>query len=229
VAWDGPLVVLISKLSASASEIFAGAVQDYRRGIVVGDQTTHGKGTVQTLRELGRELFVGPNAPQLGALKITMQKFYRPNGDSTQKRGVVSDIELPSLTTHLDVGEGDLDYAMEFDRVPAASFKQVNLLDTAMVSQLRDLSQQRCEKSSDFQKLARDIARYQQQKERKTVPLNEAKFLAERAELNAEKEEEKLHEDNRGTKPVVADDDYHLKEALSIALDYLQMVRVARN
>lgn len=229
-AWDGPLVVLVSKLSASASEIFAGAIQDYRRGLVVGDHTTHGKGTVQTLRELGRELFVGSNAPQLGALKITMQKFYRPNGDSTQKRGVVSDIELPSLTTHLDVGEGDLDYAMEFDRVPAASFRQVNMVDTAMVNQLRDLSQQRCEKSSDFQKLARDIARYQEQKSRKTVPLNEEKFRAERAELNAEKEEEKqLQEDSRANKPVVNDDDYHMKEALAIALDYLQMVRVARN
>ncbi len=229
VAWDGPLVVLISKLSASASEIFAGAIQDYRRGIVVGDQTTHGKGTVQTLRELSRELFVGPNAPKLGALKITMQKFYRPNGDSTQKRGVVSDVEIPSLTTHLDVGEGDLDYAMEFDRVPAATFKQLNLTDATMVNQLRDLSHQRCEKSTDFQKLNRDIARYQEQKERKTVPLNQEKFLAERAELNAEKEEEKqLQDDNHGIKPVISDEDFNLKETLAITTDYLGMVRVAK-
>ncbi len=107
MAWKGPLVVLISKFSASASEILAGAIQDYHRGLIVGDKTTHGKGTVQSLLDLGQSfLFRGtPNAPQLGALKITMQQFYRPSGDSTQKRGVLSDIELPSLTTHLDVGE----------------------------------------------------------------------------------------------------------------------------
>jgi carboxyl-terminal processing protease len=229
VAWDGPLTVLVSKLSASASEIFAGAIQDYRRGIVVGDHTTHGKGTVQTLRELGQELFVGPNTPKLGALKITMQKFYRPSGDSTQKRGVVSDIEVPSLTTHLDVGEGDLDYAMEFDRVPATPYRKLNLVDAAMLDQLRDLSHRRTEKSSDFQKLAQNIAKYEEQKQRKTVNLEETKFLAERAELNAEKEEQKqLEEEQGGTKPVVSDDDYHMQEAIAITGDYLRLVRLAQ-
>lgn len=229
VDWDGPLVVLISKLSASASEIFAGAIQDYGRGIIIGDHTTHGKGTVQTLRELGRELFVGPNAPQLGALKITMQKFYRPSGDSTQKRGVVADIELPSMTTHLDVGEADLDYAMEFDRVPATPYRKVNMVDNPMLAQLRETSRARCEKSTDFQKLAKNIERYEAQKQRKTVTLEEKKFLAERAELNAEKEEEKqLQEEQGGTKPVVSSDDYHIKEAVNVTLDYLRLVRVAQ-
>jgi carboxyl-terminal processing protease len=231
VAWDGPLVVLISKLSASASEIFAGAIQDYRRGIIVGDQTTHGKGTVQTLRELSRELFaVSPNAPQLGALKITMQKFYRPNGDSTQKRGVVADVELPSITTHLDVGEADLDYAMEFDKVPSAPYQKLNLVDNAILAQLRDLSHQRCETSGEFQKELQKIARYQEQKQRKTVSLQEEKFLKERAELNAEKEEQKKLEEASGNsvKPVVSSDDPQMKEALSITTDYLRLVRVAR-
>jgi carboxyl-terminal processing protease len=229
VAWDGPLVVLISKLSASASEIFAGAIQDYRRGIIVGDHTTHGKGTVQTLRELGRELFSGPNSPQLGALKITMQKFYRPSGDSTQKRGVVSDIELPSLTTHLDVGEADLDYAMEFDQVPGAPFQKLNLVDNAILSQLRDASHSRCEKSTDFQKIDQNIARYEEQKRKKTVSLNEEKFLKERAELNAEREEQKQLEEAGGSnKAVVSDDDSQMKETLAITADYLGLVRVAR-
>src|SRR5208283_1969691 len=112
--WSGPLVVVINKYSASASEILAGAVQDYGRGLIVGDHATHGKGTVQSLLNLGEQLFHVPNAPNMGELKITMQQFYRPLGDSTQKRGVVSDIELPSLSTHLDVGEADLDYPLPF-------------------------------------------------------------------------------------------------------------------
>ena len=103
--WSGPLVVLTSKFSASASEIFAGAIQDYHRGLVVGDNSTHGKGTVQSLLDIGKDLFRVPNAPQLGALKITMQQFYRPNGDSTQNRGVLADVELPSITSQLDIGE----------------------------------------------------------------------------------------------------------------------------
>ena len=101
IDWNGPLVVVISKFSASASEIFAGAIQDYDRGLIVGDKSTHGKGTVQSLLNLGEQLFRVPNAPKMGELKITMQQFYRPGGDSTQRRGVVSDIELPSLSTHL--------------------------------------------------------------------------------------------------------------------------------
>ena len=98
-------MVLTSKFSASASEIFAGAIQDYHRGLIVGDTPTHGKGTVQSLLDLGRQLFRIANPPDLGALKITMQQFYRPNGDSTQKRGVLADVVLPSLTDHMDVGE----------------------------------------------------------------------------------------------------------------------------
>ncbi|KKK75101.1 hypothetical protein LCGC14_2877120, partial [marine sediment metagenome] len=110
VSWAGPLVVLTSKFSASASEILAGAIQDYNRGLIVGDHATHGKGTVQSLMDISQRLFGLPNARPMGALKITVQQFYRPNGESTQNRGVVADLELPSLTTHFDVGETDLDY-----------------------------------------------------------------------------------------------------------------------
>ena len=99
IVWAGPLVVLDSKFSASASEIFAGAIQDYGRGLIVGDRSTHGKGTVQSLMDLSQQLFHLPNAPKMGALKITFQQFYRPGGDSTQKRGVVSDVELPLISS----------------------------------------------------------------------------------------------------------------------------------
>ena len=194
MAWSGPLVVLISKFSASASEILAGAIQDYGRGLIVGDHSTHGKGTVQSLMDLGQQLFRTPQCAGHGALKITMQQFYRPNGDSTQKRGVLADIELPSLTTHLDVGEADLDYPVEFDKVEPLDYKHFDYVNPAVCDQLRQLSQQRVQASEKFQKVVRNIARYKEQKAKKYVTLNEEKFLKERAELNADKEEEKAIE-----------------------------------
>lgn len=226
VAWDGPLVVLTSKFSASASEILAGAVQDYRRGIVVGDKATHGKGTVQSLLDLGRQLFRNPNAPSLGALKITMQQFYRPSGDSTQNRGVLADVELPSLTTHWDVGEGDLDFALEFDRIDAARFEKESLANPKLIQELRQLSQQRIARSEDFQKEIRRIESYKKQKEQKRVSLNQQKFLADRAELNADKEEEKKFEELNGSAPIFKRDFYN-NEALAVTLDYLRLDKPA--
>ena len=227
-AWSGPLVVLISKFSASASEILAGAIQDYGRGLIVGDHATHGKGTVQSLTDLGQELFRVPNSPQMGALKITMQQFYRPNGESTQKRGVLADIELPSLTTHLDVAEADLDYPVDFGRVQPQSFKRLSYVNQAICDGLRDLSEQRCSDSEKFQKVLKNIERYKEQKARKYVTLNEKEFLEERAELNAEKEEketlEKLIDPDQGT----IKRDYYLDEALAIAVDYLKDRQVAK-
>lgn len=230
-AWDGPLVVLTSKFSASASEIFAGAIQDYGRGVIVGDKATHGKGTVQSLRDLGRELFRGtPNPPRLGALKVTMQQFYRPNGDSTQNRGVSADIELPSLTAHYDVGEADLDHALQFDRIDAMPYRKVHLVDRDVVDRLNTLSSQRCKNSTEFQKVLRDIERYNQRKSRKVVTLNEAKFLAERAEWNAEKEEDRQNQDqNKAGRPVFDTESFYNREALAITLDYLALRQVAAN
>jgi carboxyl-terminal processing protease len=225
MAWEGPLVVLTSKFSASASEILAGAVQDYHRGIIVGDKSTHGKGTVQSLLNLGRQLFGIPNAPSLGALKITMQQFYRPSGDSTQNRGVLADVELPSLTTHLDVGEADLDYALEFDRIRAAEFTPERLVDAKIVDDLRRRSQERIAHDADFQKELRRIESYKKQKAQKRVSLNEKKFLAERAELNADKEEEKKYDELNDTAPVFKRDFYN-NETLSITLDYLRLSKV---
>jgi carboxyl-terminal processing protease len=112
VAWNGPLVVLTSKLSASASEIFAGAMRDHRRGIVVGDKTTHGKGSVQSIIELGRY------ARELkSAVKVTIQKWYAPSGSSIQLKGVPADIVVPSVYSVLPVGEGDLERALPWDSV----------------------------------------------------------------------------------------------------------------
>jgi carboxyl-terminal processing protease len=229
MAWNGPLVVLMSKFSASASEILAGAVQDYHRGLIIGDHATHGKGTVQSLIDIGDRAFrFMANAPSLGALKITKQQFYRPGGDSTQKRGVLSDIELPSLTTHLDIAEADLDYPVEFDQVDPLDFERSSLVDKHICRELARLSHERMAESEDFQKLTKDIARYKELKNRKYVSLNEEKFLAERKELDAEKaEEEQIDQINDPDAPVI-ERDYYFNEALAITLDYLAWINGGR-
>ena len=223
MAWKGPLVVLTSKFSASASEILAGAIQDYRRGLVLGDDATHGKGTVQSMQELGPLLFPIPNPPDMGALKITMQQFYRPNGDSTQKRGVIPDVILPSLTSQIGLAEADLDYAIEFDRVLAARYTPYKFVPADCLSRLRARSEARIRESQDFAKLKEDIARYTRYKNEKRVPLREDKFMARRAsERDAEKEEEKQFDDSKKSKEEVFKDDFYNREVLNITMDYLE-------
>ena len=225
MAWKKPLVVLTSKFSASASEILAGAVQDYKRGLVVGDTTTHGKGTVQSLINLSQQFYRVRNPPNVfGALKITTQQFYRPNGDSTQKRGVLSDVVLPSITDKMPVGEDDLEYAVEFDRVPTASFSTYDFSRSDITKSLQSRSAERLAKSYDFQKEISKIAKYVEQRNRKSVSLNEEKFLARRAELNAEKEDEKaIEEQITPTKEI--ERTFYLDEVLRITSDYMDLLK----
>lgn len=224
MAWDGPLVVLTSKFSASASEILAGAVQDYNRGLVVGDTTTHGKGTVQSLMNLNQYLYNVKNPPNvLGALKITMQQFYRPNGDSTQKRGVISDVVLPSITDKMDVGESDLDYPVEFDRISPASFKGYQMVDGEIKEMLLTKSEERVSESEKFAEQKRKIKHYVEQKNLKTVSLNEEKFFARRKQLNAEKEDEKAIE-NQVLPNREIERNYYLDEVLRITADYVNLL-----
>ncbi len=233
MSWDGPVVVLTSKFSASASEILAGAIQDYGRGIVIGDTTTHGKGTVQSLIDLNQILFRVPKPPNMyGALKITMQQFYRPNGDSTQKRGVLSDIVLPSITDKMDVSETDLDYPVEWDSVPSAQPKNFGLVKPEMLKELQDDSMSRIADSEKFGKKQEEIKAYVEQKNRKTATLNEKKYLARREKLNAEKEDEKTIEDQVNHSNLEIKRDYYMDEVLQISVDYLKMLngkKVANN
>lgn len=225
--WTGPLVVVINQFSASASEIFAGAVQDYRRGIIVGDRATHGKGTVQQLVNLGHRL-MPINPPNMGALKITIQQFYRPGGDSTQNRGVEADIEVPWRTSHWEVGEADLDYALKFDRVAPLAHENYHLANPEMVKELSRRSSERIAESEFFGEEQQRIERYLERKDRPTVTLNKEEFLAERAELNTDKEQEKLFDDlQTRDAPVFEDNDYN-QEIVAIALDYLELLGDAR-
>ena len=224
VSWDGPLVVLTNKFSASASEILAGAIQDYRRGLIVGDDATHGKGTVQSLLDLGRQLFRRfDNAPSLGAIKITMQQFYRPSGASTQLEGVKSDVTLPSITTHLPVGESDLDHAIPFDRVPAARYEPTGQVTEQVVESLRKRSAERVAGDEKFQSLSGDIDRYNKRKDEKTISLAEAAFTRQwnEGKKAAQEEEEKLEQSEFSKRPIVKRD-YYFDEAMNVTTDYLQ-------
>ena len=225
-SWDKPMVVLTSKFSASASEILAGAIQDYGRGLVIGDTTTHGKGTVQSLVNLNQILFSRIKNPpnEFGALKITTQQFYRPNGDSTQKRGVLSDLVLPSISDNMDnIGEADLDYPVKFDRVPEASFAKLKMNRQDITTALRTKSKERIDSSDEFQKEISKINKYIELKNEKSVSLNEAKFIARRKELNAEKEDEKTIE-----KQMLPNNDiernFYLDEVLKITADYVEIL-----
>jgi carboxyl-terminal processing protease len=224
MAWKGPLVVLTSKFSASASEILAGAIQDYHRGLIVGDSATHGKGTVQTMLELGPQMFRIANPPNLGSLKLTVQQFYRPNGDSTQQRGVLADVVLPSLTDHMDVSEADLDHPVAFDKVPTTDFRRLDQVDANIVSTLKGLSTERIDKSDEFKKLDKNIKRYEEQKVKKEVPLSEAKFMARRAELDADEEDEKTFEEQANANDEVFKRTFYNNEALNITVDYLRLL-----
>jgi carboxyl-terminal processing protease len=221
VYWSGPLVVLESKFSASASEILAGAIQDYQRGLIIGDSTSHGKGTVQSLLDLGETMFRVGNPPNLGALKLTMQQFYRPNGESTQRRGVLADVVLPSITDHMDVSEADLDHAIAFDKIPTAKFDTLNQVNPGLVNRLKAESAARRDQSEDFKKLQGNIQKYIEQKTKKEIPLNEAKFMARRAELDSDKEDQKIDERLNDSSKVV-DRDFYFNECIGITLDYLR-------
>jgi carboxyl-terminal processing protease len=190
--YGGPLIVLTSRLSASASEILAGALQDYGRALIVGDSTTLGKGTVQTVIDLGGQVQQDP-PPKLGALKLTIQQFYRVNGDSTQVHGVASDIVLPSLTEYLATVEKDQDHALPFDQVKPAEHDTLSLLPDALKAALRERSAKRIQESKEFVKLAKDVERVKTQKARKTMPLNEKELREQMTSDDAKKTEELLN------------------------------------
>mgnify|MGYP001111236269 FL=1 len=125
IVWDGPLVILVNELSASASEILAAAMQDYKRAIIIGSKQTYGKGTVQNLLDLNQWLRKN-DMGDMGSLKLTTQKFYRVNGGSTQLEGVKSDVVMPDRYSYIDIGERDYDNPLPYDKIEAADYEVWN-------------------------------------------------------------------------------------------------------
>ena len=180
------MVVLISRYSASASEIVAGALQYYDRALIVGDNSTHGKGTVQAVFEIDR--LASPSFfkdQPTGAAKLTIQKFYLPNGISTQNKGVISDVPLPSHREFLPIGEADLDKAMGWDKInpvnwayPEAEWSEdFRPIDENFKSQLRTLSEARQIELEEFSFLQKSISVFKERQETKAFSLNLEKRL----------------------------------------------------
>ena len=203
VLWEGPLIVLMNRLSASASEIFAAALQDYGRGIVVGDEQSFGKGTVQTLIDVQRFMPFFAQAREAGAVKLTIQKFYRVKGGSTQLRGVASDIVLPSLTDQEDVGEGSLKNPLGYDEVPARQFTPAGNV-AALVPRLRATSESRVAANPEFDYVRQDYDRLVTRIEENAVSLNKKTRLAEIEDEKARREARLAERKKRGTPGLLA-------------------------
>jgi carboxyl-terminal processing protease len=191
VAWDGPLLVCTNRLSASASEIFAAALQDYNRAVIVGDSNTFGKGTVQTMLEIGRIMpFLGGGTNEAGALKLTIQKFYRVAGGSTQLRGVESDIKLPSLYDHSTIGESALKGPLPYDTVEPVDFEKVDR--PLFKPELKQRSAARISLDPEFRYVSEDL-------EKAKKRLADNKISLNRDSRQREIDEEKAIKEQRDT------------------------------
>ncbi|HSP42522.1 MAG TPA: carboxy terminal-processing peptidase [Luteolibacter sp.] len=187
--YDGPMVVIADKSSASASEILAGALQDHNRAVVVGETSTFGKGTVQQPMDIGRALPLFSARNRAGYLKVTIQKFYRPSGSSTQLDGVKSDIVLPSLVDALEVGEEYLDHALPHDRIRRApDFKPLDP-QGLFLPRLKELSQERVNECRDFNYIIEDVLRAKERIEKNRLSLDIEKRRKELAESDARQKE----------------------------------------
>ncbi|MEM9102196.1 MAG: carboxy terminal-processing peptidase [Pseudomonadota bacterium] len=183
IVWDGPLMVVVNSLSASASEIFAAAIQDYGRGLIVGSQT-FGKGTVQSVMNLNRWM---PNpTANLGHLKYTVSKFYRVTGDSTQHKGVIPDITFPDIFDRNEVGESSAKNALPWDQIKPVSHKVYKDI-TPYLDDLGRLHKNRTNKNVDYQYFLDEIEHYRKLGERKSISLNEKQRKLERDKLSDEK------------------------------------------
>jgi carboxyl-terminal processing protease len=228
IAWDGPLIVLVDRFSASASEIFAAAIQDYGRGIVVGQQT-YGKGSVQNLYPLDRYA-LGPD-PGFGQLTVTIGKYYRVTGESTQHRGVQPDIMMPTAISAEEVGESTRESALPWDRIRPVDFGRDGHLNQ-FVSTLEQSHEQRVASDPDFRSLVGELDSFEKLRAQKKVSLNLKTRLAEREQLDRERlERENARRAARGLQPIakLADlngaepPDVILAETVEIAADLMDM------
>jgi carboxyl-terminal processing protease len=189
IAYSGPLVVLTSRQSASASEIFAAALQDYGRAVIVGDKNTFGKGTVQTILPIQRfTSLLGSHSDEDGELKLTIQKFYRVAGGSTQLHGVASDIVLPSLTDLPEFGEGALKNALPYDEVPKARYTKWSDSHSLFIEELKRRSAERVPNNAEFHYVMEDMDRLRHKLDDNRISLNEDSRRKEIEDDKARKE-----------------------------------------
>ena len=233
--YNGPLLVLVSTISASAAEILAGAIQDYERGIIIGDKKTHGKGTVQTVLDLGNILSRFELGFNPGAIKLTNAKFYRITGSSTQNKGVTPDITFDSFLDHMDIGEDKLKHAMAWDSISPAKYTKNNNI-SKYLSKLKGLSEARQSKNPDFIRLKESIKLFQQIRDKKEVSLNEKqrweKYLQEKEIIDKQKSlynnnlEPKKTKDDKSIEEKTEEveeesEDIYLGESINILADYI--------
>lgn len=198
--YTGPLVVITDKSSASASEILAGALQDFNRAVVIGDSSTFGKGTVQQMMDIGRMLPLFAARNRAGSLKVTIQKFYRPSGSSTQVEGVVPDLVIPSITDALDMGEAFLNHPLPYDRIrPAAGFKPLDI-QTLFIPRLKELSQERLNASKDFSYVIQDVMKAKERIKLNRVSVKKSDRESELAESDLLQKERNLERRERFAK-----------------------------
>jgi len=206
LSYDGPMAVLVDRFSASASEIVAGALQDYGRAVVIGDTSTHGKGTVQTvveMKSISRDLAMSHE--KTGAAKITVQKFYLPDGSSTQLKGVVSDIVLPSVDEFLPIGESDLPHALVWDKI-STSFFDGKPLDRRVLERLQKLSAERQQSLPEFAFVRSYVDWFKAREAEKLVSLN----LEERRKQKTM--DDAFRKDFKEKRDLLAKGDYPYKE-----------------
>ncbi|KPV92761.1 Tail-specific protease precursor [Pseudoalteromonas sp. P1-30] len=232
--YDGPLTVLVDRYSASASEIFAAAMQDYGRAVIIGEQT-FGKGTVQQHKGLGRAYDLYDN--DLGSVQYTIAKFYRINGGSTQHKGVIPDISFPSAIDPAEWGESKQDNALPWDSIVRAKYnRQGNL--TPVITYLEKQHEVRIKSEPEFGYVFDDIARYNEEKDRKTISLVEADRIKEKDENEARtlaRTNERLKRlgkepiENLDDVPEIIEElDPFLEEAALITQDYINFGRIAK-
>ncbi|MFT4175700.1 MAG: carboxy terminal-processing peptidase [Luteolibacter sp.] len=203
--YDGPMVVMIDKSSASASEILAGALQDYNRAVVVGESSTFGKGTVQQPMDIGRMLPLFSARDRAGYLKVTIQKFYRPSGSSTQMEGVVSSIVMPSLTDALDVGEKYLFHPLPHDRIrPAPDFRPLEA-GNLFIPRLKELSEKRINANKDFGYIIQDVMKAKERIRKNIISLK--KSQREEELLKADTEQKQRNQERRARFAKIAEED----------------------
>lgn len=194
--YDGPMIVLTDKASASASEIFAAALQDYRRAVVIGDKSTYGKGTVQTIQDVEKIMPFFADKSRAGSLKVTIQKFYRIAGGSTQLKGVVPDLQFPSLRDAMDFGEASQKNALPYDEIQALTYSK-SRKDPFPVDELKSRMESRIKSNADFTYIADEAQRLKKRIERDTVSLSKKTREQERKDNEARRDNYEAERETR--------------------------------